>query len=73
MVSLGSGRPTAAAKDWRDYAGRSLRRCAQELRANRAEKVLAERLAPQVRPMHIQSSMQYSCLSGPSPWNIVRR
>lgn len=31
-------------QDWRDYAGRTMWRCAKELRAARAQKVLAERL-----------------------------
>jgi len=44
-------------QDWRDYAGRSLRRCAQELRANRAEKVLAERLAPQVQQHSLRANI----------------
>mmetsp|Transcript_55614 Transcript_55614/g.143247 ORF Transcript_55614/g.143247 Transcript_55614/m.143247 type:complete len:650 (-) Transcript_55614:237-2186(-) len=35
-------------QEWRDYAGRTLRRCAQELRAAKAEKVLVDRAAPPV-------------------------
>lgn len=53
-------------QDWRDYAGRTMWRCARELRAARAQKVLAQRLGMRT-PEEEAQGRKSGLLSRPPP------